>query len=115
MDAHKRGLLIEAIKQQGWPNPSHQLPIVSLEEFFTGNDDEGSLGCNLIDHPGMRFFYDTLRTIREKPMVQEVLIEIAEVEESDESMWPFSECVYILTSASQADVEAWMEPLQPDE
>jgi hypothetical protein len=115
MDSIKRRILIEKTKQQGLPRTGHPLPIVSLEEFFTGNDDEGSIGCNLIDHPGTPAFYDTLRAIRARPDVQDVLIEIYEVEEDDESMWPFSEGVYILTSALRAEIEAWMAPLQSDE
>src|SRR5262249_18698986 len=51
-------------------------PIVSLEEFFTGNEDLGSIGCNLTDHPGMQTFYTELKAIRSRPDVQGVFVAI---------------------------------------
>ena len=88
-------------------------PIISLEEFFVGNEDLGSIGCNLTEHPGMRAFYEELRSIRQRPDVQGVLVAIHEVDE--DTVWPFSECVYILTSASTNEVSKWMQKLQPSE
>jgi len=31
--------------------------VVSLEDFFEGNQDEGSIGCNIIPYPGLDQFY----------------------------------------------------------
>ena len=42
-------------------------------------------------------------------------MEIYEVEESDPSMWPFSERVYVLTSASGDDIVGWLGSLEPSE
>lgn len=90
------------------------LPIVSLELFFEGNDDTGSIGCNLLEHPGTEKFYSILKKIRDRENVQDVLIEIMEFDE-DESMWPFSERVYIITSASKNEIRDWVEELEIDE
>ena len=44
-----RTKLIMKIKQQGDPNdPKEPDPIVSLEDFFEGNRDIGSIGCNIL-------------------------------------------------------------------
>jgi hypothetical protein len=91
------------------------LPLVSLEDFFTGNDDEGSIGCNLTRHPGVDVFYQTLRQIRARPNVQDVLIGITDLQEVDVTTWPFSDTVYILADASQNQVEEWIHSLSPDE
>jgi hypothetical protein len=88
-------------------------PIVSLEEFFNGNEDLGSIGCNLTKHPGMGGFYADLKAIRARANVQDVFVAIHELDE--ETVWPFSECVYILTSARNEEVAKWMEKLQPIE
>lgn len=90
------------------------LPVVSLEDFFEGNDDYGSIGCNLPigDHPGPNGFYSLLKAVRDKAEVQDVLVEIDEVEDDT---WPFSERVYIITSAAQSKVAEWLKPLSPDE
>ena len=76
MDQEKRLRLIEAIRRQGLPSPDAPLPVVTLEQFFDGNDDLGSIGCNLIDHPGTASFFATLRAIRDRPNVHNVLVEI---------------------------------------
>ena len=33
---------------------------VPIERFFDGNDDLGSIGCNLMAHPGMDVFREAL-------------------------------------------------------
>ena len=94
--------------------PPKPAPVVSLEGFFEGNEDEGSIGCNLVQHPGIDSFYRVLKQIRGRDDVQDVLIEIYEFED-EYADWPFSESVYIVTSATKEDVTEWMQPLQPDE
>ena len=51
MTARER--LILRIKALGLPSYEGPRPLVSLEEYFDGNDDLGSIGCNLSDHPGV--------------------------------------------------------------
>src|SRR4051812_20945450 len=44
--------------------------IVSIERFFDGNEDSGSIGCNLTDHPGIDSFRDALTGLLRRPDVQ---------------------------------------------
>lgn len=113
MNQQKRLALINRAKEIGLPDDSG-LPLVSLEDFFEGNDDLGSIGCNLIDHPGVEFFYDQLKAIRAKENVSSVLVALHEVEEADDSMWPFADTVYVTTSEDPAIVFDWFVPLQAD-
>ena len=87
-------------------------PVVSLELFFDGNDDSGSIGCNLTDHPGIDRFYTVLRNIRDRVDVHGVWVAITEVTGPDE--WPFSDHVYIVTTASPEHVAEWAAELEPD-
>lgn len=87
-------------------------PLISLENFFEGNNDPSSIGCNLFDdHPGLKGFYETLKEIRSRENVAEVLVGIADLAEGD---WPFSDSVWIITTANATEVKKWMEPLHPD-
>ncbi|MCB1225549.1 MAG: hypothetical protein KDK99_07045 [Verrucomicrobiales bacterium] len=113
MDQQKRIDLIEHIKEIGSPDPSG-VPLVTIEEFFEGNDDLGSIGCNLLEHPGLEFFYEQLKAIRDRENVSNVLVGIYEVEESDETMWPFAETVFVTTSEELQNVVEWFAPLEPD-
>ena len=112
--ADPRLALIAAVQGQGLADDGAPYPVVSLEAFFTGNTDLGSLGCNLTKHPGLPIFFETLAAIRKRPEVQSVLVEISEADPEDTN-WPFSERVYIITSASAPQVQSWVAPLQPSE
>lgn len=47
--------------------------VVSLEDFFTGNDDRGSIGCNLgEEQPPIETFFQVSRDIRSRPGVQDL-------------------------------------------
>ena len=106
--------LVEKIRsQRDFKDYKAPDPIVSLEEFFNGNEDLGSIGCNLTEHPGLDRFYTELKAIRERPDVQDVFVAIHEIDQ--ETTWPYSECVYILTSARPQEVAAWVKKLQPSE
>jgi hypothetical protein len=104
--------LLDRIRAQD-SGPDGARPIVTLEDFFEGNDDLGSIGCNLTDHPGIDRFYAALRSVRARPDVQEVLIGITE--DMGDEEWPFSDTVYVLTSAPAPEVLQWLAELQPDE
>ena len=114
-DPERRFRLIQIVNAQGPIDLQNPSPVVSLEDFFEGNQDMGSIGCNLIKHPGTQRFFEILRLIRERPDVQDVLIEINELDESDVSSWPFSERVYLYTTARREEVSNWLAPLEPDE
>jgi len=114
MDSIKRAELIERLKILGLPSSDGRLALVTLEEFFLGNDDYGSIGCNLSPMLGPQFFYEKLASIRSQPNVQDVLVEVTEIEEEDLAMWPFSDRVYVFTNANLEDVAHWAAALQPD-
>ncbi|UUO07791.1 hypothetical protein M4951_05640 [Blastopirellula sp. J2-11] len=115
MDLSKRQALIEHIQSIGGLGMSAPAPVVTIDAFFDGNDDYGSIGCNLTDHPGPQGFYETLRSIRDRSDVVNVLVQIYEVEEDDVTMWPFSERVFIVTKADLATIAKLLVRLQPSE
>jgi hypothetical protein len=115
IDLQKRKRLIDKIKgQEGVGTANAPLPIVSLEDFFIGNDDRGSIGCNLLEHPGAGAFFSILQEIRARENVQDAFVEIMEIEE-DEMTWPFSERIYILANADLPTVAEWVTRLEPDD
>jgi hypothetical protein len=112
---------LEAMEPEGRQSP---LPVVSLDDFFEGNDDPGSIGCNLLEdeHPGVAGFYKALEDVSDRPDVHVVLVEFDDLNDEDEAdgddtavYWPFSECVYVLTSVSKEDVERWLEGIHPSD
>ncbi|MDQ2730251.1 MAG: hypothetical protein M3Y56_01215 [Armatimonadota bacterium] len=120
-----RNAAVQKILKQGMPDGRGPLPVLSLEDFFIGNHDEGSIGCNLRKHPGIDHFYKALLGIRNREDVQDVLIEVIDLneldseeyqdEEDEGAEWPFSERVYLLTTATVQQVEGWVQELGPDD
>jgi len=56
MDVSRRNRLVEKLKVKQTQVGQNPGPTVSLEDFFEGNDDLGSIGCNLSAHPGVGGF-----------------------------------------------------------
>jgi hypothetical protein len=69
--------LVERINRNGDVNePATPRPLLTLEEFFEGNDDFGSIGYNLPDQPSPAEFYSLLKEIRNRTDVADVRIEV---------------------------------------
>ena len=100
--------LIERINRNGDINdPDTPRPLLTLEEFFEGNDDYGSIGCNFHQgQPAPSEFYALFLQIRERPEVENVLVEVKQQEMPDE--WPFTDTVWIITSATAESVREWL-------
>src|SRR3954453_1549975 len=67
-------------------------PIVPIDRFFDGNDDPGSIGCNLIEHPGINQFREVLVGLTQRADVEAVYAQIAELDPGEDS-WPFTDTV----------------------
>lgn len=114
-------LIAKIMKQYSEGAGGDILPVVSLEDFFESNLDENSLAPNQANdgRPPLNDCYRTLREIRSRVDVQDVLVAIHESPEAeeplDEDIWPSSVTVYVLSSASKDEVATWSLPLVPTE
>jgi len=80
--------------------------------FFDGNDDEGSLGCNLPKHPGINAFYSTLLALRSDAEVSGAWV-IAK-QHDWKPAWPHSDEVVLRTRLSADEIAARLTHLGPD-
>ena len=108
MNAKER--LLDIIQKQ--PEAPRGDAIVTIDEFFTGNEDLGSIGCNLSRHPGLAIFRKRLEEIKARPDVEAVWLKIYDWDEGD---WPFSENVIIQGRIEEDEVKRLAELLQPSE
>jgi hypothetical protein len=100
--------LLRRVNQLGNINDENTpRPLVTLEEFFIGNSDYGSIGYNWgPDQPSPQEFYELFQDIREKPGVHDVLVLVNDqVEPGD---WPSTDTVWIITSAGVDDIKDWL-------
>jgi len=106
----KRERLLRLIRAQ--PEYGDGRALVTVSEFFDGNDDLGSIGCNLSDHPGVDHFRQVLSDIEDRSDVEEVWMQIYDLEEGE---WPFSENVLIIGKVPTSEIARLSESLQPSE
>jgi hypothetical protein len=88
-------------------------PLLTLDEFFDGNDVIGSIGCNLVPTPSPSDFYEQLKTIASRSDVFDIRVQVTLF---DAPEWPFSDTVWVVTTAECEDVLAWFDSsMKPDE
>jgi len=106
----KRGILLKKIKQNGYPQKE---VFVSIEDFFEGNNDDGSIGANIYPNPpSLADFYNTLKEIKKDPRTSELLVRIADV---DDTEWFYTDMIYISGNYKLAEVKKLFKRLRPDE
>lgn len=106
--------ITERVSRLGRPDAAETpRPLLTVDEFFTENSIIGSIGCNLYPAPEPAQFFKLLQAIARRPDVKDVRIQITAF---DDPEWPFSDTVYIMTSAHPDEVASWFpEELKPDE
>ncbi|HND65988.1 MAG TPA: hypothetical protein PL112_04305 [Candidatus Obscuribacter sp.] len=98
-------------------DPATPRPMLSLEEFFEDNE-VGNILVNLDPAPEPREVYATYKAIRNRPDVADVRVEITQVDVYDDGTkdWPFSDSLWVVTSASPDQVMSWFNSnMAPDE
>jgi hypothetical protein len=111
MDIEARGRLIMEIAAQKAVGGEIAVP---LDLFFVGNDDLGSIGCNLgPEQPAIGEFYAAFTALSRRLEVQDIWVRIYSVD--DEDQWPYTDTVYVISSLSQAEIVAALAPLKFDE
>jgi len=104
----------ERVTRNGHPDDADTpCPLVTVAEFFEGNDCVGSIGCNLDSTPAPSRFHALFQRIAARADVADIRIKITAF---DMPEWPFTDTVYIMTSAPVDEVASWFdEELRPDE
>jgi hypothetical protein len=101
-----------ALKAELGAQPEPQ--IVDIERFFDGNDDLGSIGCNLMEHPGVDRFRDVLTGLLRRSDVQAVYAQVSELDPG-EDYWPFTDTVLVAGTIPVEELRSVVSTLEPDE
>lgn len=106
--------ITERVSRLGHPDDqATPRPLLSIAEFFEGNEEVGSIGCNLLGEPAPAEFYDLFKKFAERSEVKDIRVCVTQF---DVPEWPFSDPVYVMTTATPDEVMSWFpEELAPDE
>lgn len=95
-------------------DPGTPRPLLTLAEFFDGNDAVGSIGPNLTPTPEPAAFYALLLGIAGRPGVADIRVQITMLD--DPEWWPFSDTVWVITDSSPEEVAGWFgADIRPDD
>jgi hypothetical protein len=108
MDEEKRQALVSDALKETFPG------FVAIERFFDGNDDEGSIGCNLIPHPGIEVFRQVLTGLTKRADVSGVYAALTEIDMGKGS-WSFSDTVYVVGKISRNELVRLVTKIEADE
>jgi hypothetical protein len=93
-------------------------PVVSLDLFFEGNDEEESIAPNQWGdgRPAIALLYAKFKDIAARPEVSDVYVGLHwEWNDPDYAdTFPPAETVFIVTSAPRSQVDSWLTGLQAD-
>jgi hypothetical protein len=110
MDIDLRDALLEKIG-----DVKNSPAFVTLEDFFTGNDDGASIWCNLPSEIQPQQVFAKLKTVRDRDDVDNVWILVTQFDGGQDE-WPFSDKIFFVTSADAETVIGWLGPeCAPDE
>lgn len=112
-----RQILLEKLEALDAQDDDH-FPIVTLDDYFLGNDQEASIAPNQWEYgrPPLQEIYARFKAIAERPDVQGVFVGLHQdwsyALESDD--WPAAENIHVYSSAPQAVADTWIDGLEAD-
>jgi hypothetical protein len=102
--------ILKKITKAGFPKSE---VVVTVDEFFEGNTDGGSIGANLYpEQPSLKTFSDTFKTMLASDKVESIFIRIADAEDTE---WFYTDTVYVVGDATKDEVTEMLKGLQPTE
>ncbi len=89
------------------------IPLLTTAEFFDGNDQDGSILCNVvwtdatgqIDAPSVQQVREVLERVAARPDVSDLRVVVHEAEDSED--WPFAERVLVVGTGDPQAVRGW--------
>lgn len=113
MDIQKRDALLTRVGNLN--DLDNAAAWVEVEQFFDGNDDLGSIWCNLHEPPeDMSRVSQFLKSIRSRSNVHGLRVLVSQYD-GGEDEWPFSDAILVITEASTTEVQSWFKQFPPDE
>lgn len=87
--------------------------LISVANFFEGNEYDASIGRCLNPHPGIGTFKTIFEKLQQRPDVSGIYMLVADANPALD--WPFTDTVYITGNISTEELSTFLAPLQPDE
>lgn len=119
IDLDKRDILIKKYDLMNFPNIPQPV-LMTIDEFFDGNNDEASIAPNLDKKPNVSEYYQIFKELRKNPKVVGAFVKINEVMiyedgKLSDNEWFYSDVIYIVGDITKEEVAEATRTLFPDE
>lgn len=111
-DAQKRAALLSLLRDQNGGG-SAEGAVVDALVFLDGNEDEGSIGGNLPDHPGVGAFREAVARVAARPDV--AFVHVCIQDDLGDDYFPYTDAILVCTSADPQALQDEFEVLSPDD
>lgn len=118
VDTTKRNILVKKYDLLNFPN-NNQPILLTIDEFFDGNNDEASIAPNLSKKPNILEYFATLKKLNDNPKTVTAFVEIKDVMlydgKLDDNEWFYTDIIYIIGDLTKEEITEATKHLIPDE
>jgi len=118
IDTAKRNKLVAKYDLLKFPNIKQPI-LLTVDEFFDGNNDEASIAPNYSKKPSMTEYYSILKNLSDNPKTIAAFAEIKEVMLYDgklkDNEWFYSDIIYFVGDLTKEEIKSATISLLPDE
>lgn len=103
--------ILRTLIEYGYP---HKEVALSLDDFFNGNDNFGSIGVNIYpNQPPPGKFYEVFKRLIDQKKADFIYVRITDVEDPED--WFFSDLIYVVGSIGLNELQNLINDLMPFE
>jgi hypothetical protein len=119
IDIQKRNLAVEKYDLMNYENLEKPI-LMSVDDFFDGNNDIASIAPNLSEKPKVAEYYKVFKALLENEKVENIYVNIKDINiyengKLNDSEWFFSDVIYVVGTITKNEVSELTEHLKPDE
>ena len=119
IDKRKRDILVKKYDLMNFAN-LQQPVLMTVDEFFDGNNDVASIAPNLEKKPNISDYYEVFKELRKNPRVVDAFVKINDVMiyeggKLHDNEWFYTDMIYIVGDITKEEVKEATRTLLPDE
>ena len=93
--------------------------LMSVDDFFDGNNDVSSIAPNLSEKPKIAEYYEVFKTLLKNDKVEGIYVNIKDINiykngKLNDSEWFFSDMIYVIGTISKSEIYKLTKHLKPD-
>jgi hypothetical protein len=118
IDKTKRDQLVKKYDLLKFPKIKQPV-LLTVDEFFDGNNDEASIAPNLETKQPMKEYYKILKGLADNPKTIDAFAELKDVMiydngQLDDNEWFYTDIIYLIGDLTKEEIKEATKSLQPD-